>query len=152
MESNNRVPVTGLPYLWSYAGGLNILEEFLNITVIIFMALSGPSMQANFLIGMSVLSAIHTAVFVFLHIQGIIRKSTLPWHWIECVSVLVVALLVVIFSSIVLLVFTKGYIVTAIMGYLTSMVYFVDIFHKYQIAVAPIPKYAWTTPNMPDLG
>ncbi|XP_063934600.1 uncharacterized protein LOC135146353 isoform X2 [Zophobas morio] len=112
MESNDQKPIpTGLPYLWSYPGGLNILEEALNITIIIFLAFMGFSLHANLLCGVTFVAAIQTAVFMILHMKGTIRRSKLAWHWFECVSVLIVALLLAIFASVIMTVWTRGYII-----------------------------------------
>ncbi|EFA03001.1 hypothetical protein TcasGA2_TC010424 [Tribolium castaneum] len=148
---SNVVPVIGWQYLWTYAGGLNIIEELLDITIIIFMAFSGYSTKAHIFTFVVALASIYTIIFTALHIRGVIRRSRLPWYWIECIAVLIVAVAIVGVSSLVMMDFTRGYVITGIMGYVTAGVYFVDTFERYKVAITPAPKYAWTVPNMPDL-
>lgn len=84
------------------------------------MAFSGYSLKASILTIVAASAGIYTAIFTILHINGVIRRSRWPWYWIECISVLIVAVLIITVSSIVMIDFTRGYVLTGV-GLITKI-------------------------------
>ncbi|VEN44191.1 unnamed protein product [Callosobruchus maculatus] len=63
-------------------------------------------------------------------------------------NALFLAILYGVASTMVISDLSKGYIIIGVIGYITTMVYTLDMIDKYKLAIAPKPHYVWTTPNL----
>ncbi|XP_066137589.1 uncharacterized protein [Euwallacea fornicatus] len=145
------VPVAyqgGLAFLNSYSGLVKILEAGLNVTLIVFTAFLGQTFKPQFLCGCSIYGFLSVVVLVAFHLRGVVEKSDFPWFWVEFVNSSVLAMLLLIASSLLVATLTKGCIITGIIGFIAVMVYILDAIEKFNLAKSPRTRYVWSMPNM----
>ncbi|XP_066245908.1 uncharacterized protein [Euwallacea similis] len=145
------VPVAyqgGLVFLNSYSGLVKILEACLNVVLIVFTALLGQTFQPQFLCGCSIYGFLSVVVLVAFHLRGVVEKSEFPWFWVEFINSSLMAMLLLIASSLLAAELTKGCIVTGILGFIAVMVYVLDAIEKFNLAKGPRTRYVWSVPNM----
>lgn len=140
----------GTDYLRSYAGLLKGLQAAITITLVIFTTLLGDYFQSQFLCGVAIYAFVSAVVLTAFHLRGLFNKSNFPWIWVECVNSAIVALLLLISSTLLIVILTRGCIVTGIVGYVAVMIYVMDTIDKFMMARTPRARYVWTTPNMPE--
>lgn len=135
----------------------------------IFTTLLGDYFQSQFLCGVAIYAFVSAVVLTAFHLRGLFNKSNFPWIWVECVNSAIVALLLLISSTLLIVILTRGCIVTGvntinypldlvtksgetlqIVGYVAVMIYVMDTIDKFVMARTPRARYVWTTPNMPE--
>ncbi|KAJ8910901.1 hypothetical protein NQ315_003954 [Exocentrus adspersus] len=142
--------VSGWEYLKSYSGVLKIAEEIINIITILFASYYGHHQKIYFLLTVASYATLYTGILLLLHVSGVIKKSSLPWFWIECVNCLILSIVLILAASIATSVLTKGFILTGVVGFIAAGAYILDTIDKYQLAVTVRARYVWTTPNLPE--
>lgn len=74
----------------------------------------GHNEKTYFLLTVATYALLFTGILLLLHLTGKIKKSDLPWFWIECVNCLILAIIYILAASIVMSVLTKGFIITGV--------------------------------------
>ncbi|CAH1953991.1 unnamed protein product, partial [Acanthoscelides obtectus] len=140
--------VTVLEHLKTYTGILTLTEEGMNILIVILSAVCGYTLKTYIICFIAFYALVTSAFFLLLYLSSVQKISETPWYWIECMNGLFLVILYGVSSSIVISGLSKGYIILGVTGYITTVLYALDMMDKYKLAIAPKPHYVWTTPNI----
>ncbi|KAL3283358.1 hypothetical protein HHI36_006506 [Cryptolaemus montrouzieri] len=132
--------------LWSYLGLLKILEEIVNIYLIVSLVVVGLDAQAYYLFLMAMISFLVTAVFLVISLLETLIDLNPAYHWIEFSCGVASGISLGVASTVVLVALPRGYVITSMVGFLNTIIYFVDALNRYRIAVAPRRRLFWTRP------
>ncbi|XP_030767898.1 uncharacterized protein LOC115891549 [Sitophilus oryzae] len=105
---------TGVNYIWSTPGILQIAEGLLNIILIVSSTVIDASFRANFLCGIAIFAVLSVIVLLGVNITGVPAKSDVPWFWIQFFCAVNLVLLYSISSTLVIIQLTKGSIITGV--------------------------------------
>ncbi|KAL1494271.1 hypothetical protein ABEB36_009895 [Hypothenemus hampei] len=137
----------GPDYFRTYSGLLKVVECTLTTTLIIFATLLTNTYQAQFLCGLCIYGFVSAVALLALHIRGLVKKSEFPWFWVEFINSGLMTVLLLVASTSVAMVLTKGYIITSIVGFVAVLIYSLDSIDRFTAARTPRARYVWTVPN-----
>ncbi|XP_049822006.1 uncharacterized protein LOC109602519 isoform X2 [Aethina tumida] len=133
----------------TYSGGVKLIEQILSATLVCLLLFGGQQTKTYFLFGVAAFSLVLAGILTLIHVFTSLERTFSPLYWIEFGFSLSLGFLFLLASTVVWTLNTQWYIIVSVIGYGTSVVFFVDTINQFQLAKSPRARYVWSVPNMP---